>query len=152
LSGINAVLYYLNDIFAHAGFSKMSSSLQAVVIGATNLIFTIIAMALIDRIGRKLLLLTGAVGMTLCLAGVAAVFLSGQHQSALLWLLIAYIACFAFSQGAVIWVYLAEVFPNAVRAEGQSLGSFSHWFMNALISGLFPLVAASSGGYPFAFF
>jgi SP family arabinose:H+ symporter-like MFS transporter len=152
LSGINAILYYLNDIFAHAGFSKVSGSLQAVAVGATNLLFTVIAMSVIDRIGRKILLLVGAVGMAVCLAGVAAIFFSGQHQSALLPLLIGYIACFAFSQGAVIWVYLAEVFPNAVRAQGQSLGSFSHWFMNALISGTFPLLAASSGGYPFVFF
>jgi SP family arabinose:H+ symporter-like MFS transporter len=152
LSGINAILYYLNDIFAHAGFSKVSGSLQAVAVGATNLLFTVIAMSVIDRIGRKILLLVGAVGMAVCLAGVAAIFFGGQHQSALLPLLIGYIACFAFSQGAVIWVYLAEVFPNAVRAQGQSLGSFSHWFMNALISGTFPLLAASSGGYPFVFF
>ncbi len=152
LSGINAILYYLNDIFAHAGFSKVSGSLQAVAVGGTNLLFTMIAMSVIDRIGRKILLLIGAVGMALCLAGVATIFFTGQHQSFLLPLLIGYIACFAFSQGAVIWVYLAEVFPNAVRAKGQSLGSFSHWCMNALISGTFPLLAASSGGYPFVFF
>jgi sugar porter (SP) family MFS transporter len=152
LSGINAILYYLNDIFAHAGFSKMSGSLQAVAVGGTNLLFTVIAMSVIDKIGRKLLLLTGALGMALCLAGVSAIFFSGQHQNLLVWLLIGFIAFFAFSQGAVIWVYLAEIFPNNVRAKGQSLGSFSHWFMNALISGLFPLVAAASGGYPFAFF
>lgn len=152
LSGINAILYYLNDIFSHAGFSRVSGSLQAVAVGGTNLLFTVIAMSVIDKIGRKILLLVGAVGMAVCLAGVAAIFFTGQHQNLLLALLIGYIACFAFSQGAVIWVYLAEVFPNAVRAKGQSLGSFSHWFMNALISGLFPLVAASSGGYPFVFF
>jgi MFS transporter, SP family, arabinose:H+ symporter len=152
LSGINAILYYLNDIFGHAGFSKVSGSLQAVAVGGTNLVFTVIAMSVIDKIGRKVLLLVGAVGMAACLAGVAAIFFTGQHQSLLLGLLIGYIACFAFSQGAVIWVYLAEVFPNAVRAKGQSLGSFSHWFMNALISGTFPLLAASSGGYPFVFF
>lgn len=152
LSGINAILYYLNDIFAYAGFSKASGSLQAVTVGATNLLFTILAMAIIDKIGRKLLLLVGAVGMAVCLAGVSAVFFAGRNQSSLVWLLIGFIASFAFSQGAVIWVYLAEVFPNNVRAKGQSLGSFSHWFMNALISGLFPLLAASSGGYPFAFF
>jgi len=152
LSGINAILYYLNDIFSHAGFSKVSGNLQAVAVGGTNLIFTVIAMSVIDKIGRKILLLVGAVGMAACLAGVAAIFLAGQHQNLLLALLIGYIACFAFSQGAVIWVYLAEVFPNAVRAKGQSLGSFSHWFMNALISGTFPLLAASSGGYPFVFF
>jgi len=152
LSGINAILYYLNDIFAHAGFSKLSGNLQAVAVGGTNLLFTILAMSVIDRIGRKILLLVGAVGMAACLAGVAAIFFTAQHQNLLLWLLIGYIACFAFSQGAVIWVYLAEVFPNAVRAKGQSLGSFSHWFMNAVISGTFPLMAASSGGYPFVFF
>lgn len=152
LSGINAILYYLNDIFAQAGFSKLSGNLQAVAVGATNLLFTIIAMSAIDKIGRKLLLLIGAIGMAACMAGVAAVFFTGAHRERLLWLLIAYIACFAFSQGAVIWVYLAEVFPNNVRAKGQSLGSFSHWLMNATISLVFPLLAASSSGYPFAFF
>jgi MFS transporter, SP family, arabinose:H+ symporter len=152
LSGINAILYYLNDIFSHAGFSKVSGNLQAVAVGGTNLIFTVLAMSVIDWAGRKTLLLIGAVGMAGCLAGVAAVFFTGQHQSVLLWLLIGYIACFASSQGAVIWVYLAEVFPNNVRAKGQSLGSFSHWFMNALISGIFPLMAARSGAYPFVFF
>jgi MFS transporter, SP family, arabinose:H+ symporter len=152
LSGINAILYYLNDIFAHAGFSKLSGSLQAVAVGATNLIFTMVAMSVIDRIGRKTLLLIGSVGTAACLAGVAAIFFIARHESFLLWLLIGYIAFFAFSQGAVIWVYLSEVFPNNVRAKGQSLGSFTHWIMNALISGTFPLLAASSGGYPFVFF
>lgn len=152
LSGINAVLYYLNDIFAYAGYTKVSGNLQAVAVGGTNLLFTVLAMSVIDRIGRKILLLTGAVGMAACLSGVAAIFFSGRNRGTLIWLLIGYIACFAFSQGAVIWVYLSEVFPNNVRAKGQSLGSFSHWFMNALISFTFPLLAASSGGYPFVFF
>lgn len=152
LSGINAILYYLNDIFAHAGFSKVSGNLQAVAIGATNLIFTMIAMSVIDKIGRKTLLLVGSVGTALCLAGVSVVFFTGRHENMLVWLLIGYIAFFAFSQGAVIWVYLSEVFPNTVRAKGQSLGSFSHWFTNALISGIFPLMAATSGAYPFVFF
>src|SRR6202042_1948633 len=96
--------------------------------------------------------LSGAVGTALCLAGVAGIFLTHRHEELLVWLLIGYIAFFAFSQGAVIWVYISEVFPNSVRANGQSLGSFSHWFMNALISGIFPLMAASSGAYPFVFF
>ncbi len=152
LSGINAILYYLNDIFAYAGFSKVSSDLQAVAIGATNLLFTMLAMYVIDRIGRKALLLIGSVGTAACLGGVAAIFFSRSHQNLLVWLLVGYIAFFAFSQGAVIWVFISEVFPNRVRAKGQSLGSFSHWFMNALISGIFPLLAASSGGYPFVFF
>lgn len=152
LSGINAILYYLNDIFAYAGFNKVSSDLQAVAIGATNLVFTMLAMSVIDRIGRKTLLLIGSVGTAASLAGVAAIFLTRSHQNLLVWLLIGYIAFFAFSQGAVIWVFISEVFPNRVRAKGQSLGSFSHWFMNALISGIFPLLASSSGGYPFVFF
>jgi MFS transporter, SP family, arabinose:H+ symporter len=152
LSGINPILYYLNDIFAHAGFSKVSGSLQAVAVGCTNLVFTMVAMSVIDRIGRKTLLLIGSIGTAACLAGVATIFFTARHESFLLWLLIGYIAFFAFSQGAVIWVYLSEIFPNNVRAKGQSLGSFTHWIMNALISGTFPLLAASSGGYPFVFF
>ncbi|HEV2194350.1 MAG TPA: sugar porter family MFS transporter [Candidatus Acidoferrum sp.] len=152
LSGINAILYYLNSIFAYAGFSKVSGDLQSVAVGATNLLFTMIAMAVIDKLGRKTLLLVGSIGTCLCLAGVAGIFLTNRHHELLVWMLIGFIAFFAFSQGAVIWVYLSEVFPNRVRAKGQSLGSFSHWIMNALISWTFPLMAASSGGYPFAFF
>jgi SP family arabinose:H+ symporter-like MFS transporter len=152
LSGINAILYYLNDIFARAGFSKVSGDLQAVAIGATNLMSTILAMSVIDKLGRKTLLLIGSVGTSVCLAGVAAIFFLARHENLLVWLLVGYIAFFGFSQGAVIWVYLGEVFPNRVRAKGQSLGSFAHWFMNALISGIFPLMAASSGAYPFVFF
>lgn len=152
LSGINAILYYLNDIFEKAGFSKVSSDLQAVAIGGTNLLFTVIAMTIIDRVGRKKMLLTGAVGTALCLAGVAMIFATGRNEGALVWLLVGFIACFAVSHGAVIWVYLSEVFPNLVRAKGQSLGSFTHWIMNALISGIFPLMAASSGAIPFVFF
>lgn len=152
LTGINAILYYLNDIFASAGFDKISSDLQAVAIGFTNLVFTILAMTLIDRIGRRTLLAIGSVGMAIALAGVAAIFRSGSHEELLLWLLIGFIASFAFSQGAVIWVYLAEVFPTAVRARGQSLGSATHWIMNALVSWAFPIVAAYSRAAPFAFF
>ena len=152
LSGINAIIYYLNPIFEDAGFSKVSADLRSVAIGATNLVFTMLAMTLIDKVGRKKLLLTGAVGTASCLAGVAAVFLTHQHQEYLVWLLATYIAFFAFSQGAVIWVYIGEVFPNRVRAQGQSLGSFSHWFMAGVISLGFPPLAAKSGGYPFLFF
>jgi sugar porter (SP) family MFS transporter len=152
LSGINAILYYLNDIFAKAGFTKVSGDLQAVAVGATNLLFTMIAMTQIDRIGRKTLLLIGSVGTAVALAGVAAIFFAGTHQDLLVWCLVGFIAFFAFSQGAVIWVYLSEVFPTRVRAKGQGLGSFTHWIMNALISGVFPRLARSSGGVPFLFF
>jgi SP family arabinose:H+ symporter-like MFS transporter len=151
-SGINAILYYLNDIFAGAGFGKVSSGLQAVFVGLTNLVFTMIAMSVIDTIGRRKLLLTGAVGTSACLAGVAGIYATGKRPDLLIWLLVAYIAFFAFSQGAVIWVYISEVFPNRVRAKGQSLGSFTHWIMAALISLGFPCVARWSKPLPFLFF
>jgi SP family arabinose:H+ symporter-like MFS transporter len=152
LSGINAILYYLNYIFEKAGYSKVSGDLQAVAVGAMNLVATLLAMTVIDKIGRKPLLLIGSVGTALCLFGVSAIFFTNQHQAALVWLLVAYIAFFAISQGAVIWVYIGEVFPNLVRAKGQSVGSSAHWVMNAIISLTFPLLAKSSGAYPFVFF
>ncbi|MBI5282774.1 MAG: sugar porter family MFS transporter [Candidatus Solibacter usitatus] len=152
LSGINAVLYYLNNIFESAGFSKTSGDLQAVAIGFTNLVATMIAMSVIDRIGRKTMLLIGSIGTAISLAGVAWIFSTKANEHLLVWLLISFIAFFAFSQGAVIWVYLSEVFPTRVRARGQSLGSFTHWAMNAMIAGTFPVIAASSGAAPFAVF
>jgi SP family arabinose:H+ symporter-like MFS transporter len=152
LAGINAILYYSNYIFASAGFSQVSSSLQTVLIGLMNLLATLLGMSLIDKLGRKTLLLVGSVGMTICLSGVAAVFFTQTHAGALVWLLVAYIGFFSVSQGAVIWVYIAEVFPNRVRSKGQSLGSSAHWLMNATISLLFPVLAKYSGGLPFAFF
>jgi SP family arabinose:H+ symporter-like MFS transporter len=152
LAGINAILYYINDIFAAAGFSKVSSDQQSILIGFTNLLFTIPALYLIDRIGRKSLLLIGSVGLFATLAGTAAILSSGLHQNLLLWMLIGFIAAFAFSQGAVIWVYISEIFPTEVRARGQSIGSSTHWLMNAIIATLFPVVASWSKGAPFVFF
>jgi sugar porter (SP) family MFS transporter len=152
LSGINAILYYLGDIFVAAGFNSMSADLQSMAIGATNLIATLIGMSVIDRLGRKVLLLVGSVGTTAALAGVAVIMGTGSHQALLLPLLVGFIASFALSQGAVIWVYLSEVFPTPVRARGQSLGSATHWVMNALVSSAFPAVAAYSKAGPFAFF
>jgi len=153
LAGINAILYYLNDIFGMAGFSKVSGDLQAVAVGAMNLLATFLAMTVIDRVGRKTLLLIGGVGMVFCLSGVATVFFTQQHQAMLVWLLVAYIGFFAISQGAVIWVYISEVFPNRVRSKGQSLGSSTHWVMNAIIAFIFPVIAQRFGGaYPFVFF
>jgi hypothetical protein len=152
LTGINAILYYLNEIFAKAGFSGVSGDKQAVLIGFTNLCFTTLAMSIIDRVGRKTLLLIGAVGCFVALTGVAAIFLSSSHENLLVWMLVLFIASFAFSQGAVIWVYLSEVFPTRVRAQGQSLGSFTHWAMNAIITFTFPILAAKSRGLPFVVF
>jgi MFS transporter, SP family, arabinose:H+ symporter len=152
LSGINAILYYLNDIFAAAGYSKMSGDLQAVAVGGMNLAATLLGMSVIDRLGRKTLLLIGSVGTAACLLGVSWVFFTNSHQNYLLVFLVAYIAFFAISQGAVIWVYISEVFPSRVRAKGQSVGSSSHWIMNAIIAYTFPQLAKSSGAYPFVFF
>ena len=153
LAGINAILYYLNDIFAYAGYNQISSDLKAIVIGATNLVFCVVGMSLIDKAGRKTLLLIGAAGCASCLSGVAWVFSSHAHHGALLWLLVTYIAFFSVSQGAVIWVYLGEVFPTSVRSKGQGVGSASHWFMNAVIAQMFPVVVNKmSTASPFIFF
>lgn len=153
LSGINAILYYANDIFAAAGLSRMSTFSQSIFIGLSNLFATFLAMALIDKLGRKTLLLIGSVGTFVCLLGVAYLFHAGVHQGWIVWLLVSFIGFFALSQGAVIWVYIAEVFPTLVRSKGQSLGSGSHWVMNAIVSGLFPWVVAHySRATPFYFF
>ncbi len=153
LAGINAILYYLNNIFAAAGFNQISSDQQAIAIGATNFFFTMIGMALIDKAGRKTLLLIGAAGCSACLGGVAWLFATQSHPEALLWLLVTYIAFFSVSQGAVIWVYIGEVFPTSVRSKGQGVGSASHWFMNAAIAMEFPVVVHSmSTATPFVFF
>lgn len=152
LSGINAILYYLNDIFAAGGYGGMSSGLQAVAVGLMNLIATAVAISAIDKVGRKKLLLAGSVGMAISLSSIAAVLFHKMPQHWLFPLLTAYTFSFAMSQGAVIWVFISEVFPNLVRAKGQSLGTSAHWIMNAIVSGVFPAVAARSSAYPFVFF
>lgn len=153
LAGINAILYYLNDIFQAAGFSQLSGDAQAIAIGFTNLVFTMVGMSVIDKLGRKTLLLVGAAGTAACLGAVAWLFKTNSHPGALVWILITYIAFFALSQGAVIWVYIGEVFPNAVRSKGQGVGNCSHWTMNAIIALAFPVLVASIGrSAPFTFF
>lgn len=153
LAGINAILYYLNDIFQAAGFSQLSGDAQAIAIGATNLLFTMVGMSVIDKVGRKTLLLIGAAGTAACLGAVSWLFKTNSHPGALVWLLITYIAFFAMSQGAVIWVYIGEVFPNAVRSKGQGVGNCSHWTMNAIIALAFPVLVAGVGrSAPFTFF
>ena len=150
LAGINAVLYYLNDIFAQAG--SVSPDRQAVMIGLANLLFTLLGAALIDRAGRKPLLAIGAAGMTVCLAIAAAVQFGAASSALLLPALVGFIAFFATSQGAVIWVYLSEIFPTPVRARGSGLGASVHWLLNAVIAVIFPPLAAWSAGAPFAIF
>jgi sugar porter (SP) family MFS transporter len=152
VSGINALIYYTADIFAMAGAGRTSALWQAVVIGVTNLVFTLLAMSVIDRVGRKRLLLIGSVGLAVCLFVAAWALQTKAAGTLVLVSLIGYIASFAFSQGAVIWVYLAEIFPNRVRARGQALGSFTHWVWAAAVSWTFPIVAEASGGLPFVIF
>ncbi len=152
LTGINAILYYLNDIFAAAGFSSVSADQQSIAVGLANLIATLVGLSLIDRFGRKRLLTIGAIGCAAALGGVAVIMATGSGQPYLLALLILFIVSFAFSQGAVIWVYISEIFPTPVRATGQSLGSATHWIANAVISAAFPLVAAQTKALPFVFF
>jgi sugar porter (SP) family MFS transporter len=155
-SGINAILYYAPRIFELTGLSSAESMFQPVLIGITNGIFTILGLVIIDRVGRKKLLITGSVGMAACLGLIAWIFYMQNFAGyELLVFLIGYIMFFAFSTGAVIWVLISEVFPNSVRGQGQSLGSFTHWFFAAVITFLFPVVAGeyqSGSGYAFTFF
>ena len=156
LSGINAILYYAPRIFEMAGFSQKASFLQPVYIGLANLIFTFIGMSIIDKVGRKTLLIVGAIGMFISLALTASAFHnmgSGNHFVILY--LVCFIAFFAMSQGAVIWVFISEIFPNSVRSQGSSLGSFTHWIMAAIIAWTFPIFvngSANGGFYSFIFF
>jgi len=149
LSGINAILYYAPRIFEMAGFDKNDSFLQSVYVGAANLFFTLLAMTVIDKFGRKKLLLIGSVGMTLFLGLTAYAFKQGSGGSMVLVYLVGFIAFFAFSQGAVIWVFISEIFPNSVRSQGGSLGGSTHWVMAAIISWTFPIIVegSSNGGY-----
>ena len=152
LAGINALIYYTADIFKMAGAERTSALLQSVIIGLTNLVFTMVAMTVIDRFGRKRLLLIGALGLAACLGVTAWAFHNGMGGTLVLASLIGYIAFFAFSQGSVIWVYISEIFPNRVRARGQALGSFTHWFWAAVVSWTFPVIAERSGAAAFGFF
>ncbi|HEU0064848.1 MAG TPA: sugar porter family MFS transporter [Flavisolibacter sp.] len=156
LSGINAILYYAPRIFEMAGFSKADAYLQPVYIGGANLLFTLLAMTVIDKFGRKTLLLIGCTGLIVFLGLTAQAFSPGGTLGKnVLFYLLGYIAFFAFSQGAVIWVFISEIFPNSVRSQGGSLGSFSHWIMAAIISWTFPIIVESSpngGFYSFLFY
>lgn len=150
LSGINAIIYYTPDIFRMAGFDRTSSLVQSVVIGGTNLALTMAGLSLIDRFGRRTLMLAGSIGYLGSLGATAYSFYSGTGGALLLGSLVVFIASHAFGQGAVIWVFLSEIFPNRVRAKGTALGSTVHWIMAAVISWTFPLIASRSGGHTFA--
>ena len=158
LSGINAILYYAPHIFKMAGAGEDSALLQAVAVGGINLVVTMLAMLVIDHFGRKKLMLVGSIGYILSLGTTAWAFFTygteftGTGSTVVLVSLLVFIASHAFGQGAVIWVFISEIFPNRVRDPGQAIGTFTHWFMCALITLTFPMIAAKSGGYTFAFY
>lgn len=156
LAGINAIMYYAPRIFELTGLAKDASLLQSTSIGLTNLLFTLLAISVIDKFGRKTLMIIGSLGMIVTLGLVSYTFFAKDFSGLnVMFYLIGFIAFFAFSQGSVIWVYISEIFPNQVRAKGQTLGSFTHWIMAALISWAFPILmerSAMGGAYAFAFF
>lgn len=158
LSGINAVLYYAPRIFRMAGAGEQSSLLQSVAIGGTFVIFTTLALSIIDRFGRKTLMIVGSLGYIISLAVTAWAFytygtdFNRAGSTVVLVSVLLFMASHSFGQGTVIWVFISEIFPNTVRARGQALGSFTHWFMAAVISWTFPVIAEISGGHTFAFY
>ena len=152
LSGINAILYFAPRIFELTGRGAEAALLQSIGIGVTNLIFTFVGLWLIDRLGRRTLLYIGSFGYIISLALVAWAFFT-QHYSIVPGCIFAFIAAHAIGQGAVIWVFISEIFPNRHRAEGQTLGSFTHWTFAALLTTLFPkMVGVFPPGYIFSFF
>src|SRR5512137_2066745 len=152
LSGINAVLYFAPRIFELTGLGHEAALLQSVGIGLTNLAFTFVGLWLIDRLGRRTLLYIGSVGYILSLGLTAWAFFT-QHYAIVPVCIFAFIASHAVGQGAVIWVFISEIFPNRHRAEGQAFGCGTHWVFAALITTLFPkLVTALAPGYVFSFF
>lgn len=161
LTGINVVMYYSAKIFQAAGFSSESAILQTVIVGFTNLVFTIIAMNVIDKLGRKNMLLVGSLLMTTFLGLFSFFYISGTQGFVLLIMLVLFVGSFSFSQGAVIWVILSEMFPNNIRARATSIGSFSLWVFCFITTLFFPVVVgffdggSSNGkgvGYIFGFY
>jgi MFS transporter, SP family, arabinose:H+ symporter len=152
LSGINAIIYFAPDVFKMTGLGESSALLSTAGIGVVNLLFTILGWYLIDRLGRKQLMYIGSVGYIVSLALVAYAFSTGMHTFTTYYIF-AFIASHAIGQGAVIWVFISEIFPNNVRASGMAWGSLTHWVFAALITQFFPYFAKTYGGAPiFAFF
>ena len=158
LSGINALMYFAPRIFEMAGFGREGALLSSVGVGAVNLVFTMAALVIIDHFGRRKLMLVGSVGYILSLSATAWAFykfgtnFSGAGSQVVLWSLFLFIASHAFGQGAVILAFISEIFPNRVRARGQTLGLTTHWVMAAAISWTFPMFAEKGGGHTFAFY
>ncbi|GDX44483.1 MFS transporter [Bacteroidota bacterium] len=139
VSGINFILYYAPRILASAGLAEQESLLNSIAIGGTNLVFTFVGLYLIDRLGRKTLLLIGSVGYVISLCMVSYAFYAGASPAFLLFFLLLFIASHAVGQGAVIWVFISEIFPNHIRAKGQALGASVHWVFAALITLVAPV-------------
>ncbi len=161
LSGINAVLYYSRRIFESAGFGESAGLLNSVGLGTINLVFTIVGMSLIDHIGRRKLMVIGSIGYILSMAATSWAFFTQQTTDGgftdfggivVFVSLLAFISSHAVGQGAVIWVFIGEIFPNRLRARGVAFGCFVHWVFAAGISQTFPLVAEDWGAYAFAFY
>ena len=146
LSGINFILYYAPEILERAGLATKESLLNSIAIGGTNLAFTFVGLYLIDRIGRKTLLIIGSVGYILSLAMVAWCFYTQAGPGLLMFFLLLFIAAHAIGQGAVIWVFISEIFPNKIRAMGQSFGASVHWVFAALITLLTPVFLDADNG------
>lgn len=152
LSGINAIIYYAPRVFEMAGLGRNSAFLSSAGIGLVNFLFTILGWYLIDRSGRKKLMLIGSIGYIISLSLMAFSF-SGDTHTGITWFSFLFIAAHAVGQGAVIWVFISEIFPNNVRASGMSFGSLTHWVFAAIISQTFPFFAQKIGGsYIFGFF
>jgi MFS transporter, SP family, arabinose:H+ symporter len=154
VSGINAIIYYAPRIFEMTGLGERASLLSTTGIGLVNFIFTLLAINFIDKVGRKTLMFIGSIGLILSLSLVSRAFFTEDFDSyTIIICLLCFIAFFAFSQGAVIWVFIAEIFPNQVRAKGQTLGSVTHWVMAAIITFIFPALSEKfGGGISFLFF
>ena len=152
LDGINAVIYYTADIFRMAGADNAGALMQSVIVGLTNLVMTLVAMAVIDRLGRKALLLIGSVTFVISHALAAWVFAQHVHGWLVIAAMMGVVGSHAYSQGAVVWVIINELLPNAVRASGSAFVCFLIWVLCAAVSWSFPVVAAASGAYAFGFF
>ncbi len=154
MSGINAIIYFAPRIFESAGISTEDALFSTIGIGVINIVATMLGLYLIDRIGRKKLMYIGSVGYIISLSLMAYSYFGGAIDSALLpFFVFAFIASHAIGQGSVIWVFISEIFPNELRAYGQSIGCFTHWILAALIANIFPFVANAFGaGSIFAFF
>lgn len=154
LSGINAIIYFAPRIFESAGIATEDALISTIGIGVINLVATMLGLYLIDKLGRKMLMYIGSLGYIISLSLMAYSYFGGLIESSLLpYFVFGFIAAHAIGQGSVIWVFIAEIFPNELRAYGQSMGSFTHWILAAMIANVFPLIANRYGaGNIFAFF